>query len=620
MNRFVAFFLLIFTLFSIRIYGQCDVEAFANPYEICAGQTVSLWATGGCGILMYNDFNGGTPGAGWTATTGVDFSNPCGTGPNAIYLWMGNNVPIPRTLTTVPFNVSTACTISFWLRFSIQGQSSPCEGPDLVGEGVSLQYSTDGGGTWADIAYFRPDGVICPSYPNTSGFTSVGSGTLTAFTTWDQYSFPVPAAAASPNTMFRWRQHAYSSQGNDHWGIDVVEIMCPGTTDVLWSHGPTVLDPPDVAPTTTTTYYVTVYDTVNGLSATDSVTIIVNPGPTADFSATTVCEGDATDFTDLSTPMTYPITTWDWTFGDGNNSTQQNPSHTYAVTGTYDVTLYIEDQHGCADQITKPVSMHPSPQVDFTAQPTSGCEPLSVNFQNQTTISGGGSVSSLLWDFGNGNTSTAQSPSATYGAGDYDITLTATSDNGCTSSLTMTDYINVYPNPIAEFSYSPSENYLLNPVYFQDLSIGASQWYWDFGDGSNSDIQNPTHSFQNSGNFSVSLYVENQWGCSDETSMTINILNNDIIYFPNAFTPNGDGINDYFGPYGMFWSSDGYDMKIFNRYGELIFFTTDLNTHWDGRHKRTGEIVQMGVYPYRVFIRSLSGKEFLFEGQVTVVH
>ena len=112
---------------------------------------------------MNNNFNDGTPGTGWVATTGVDFTNPCGPGPDNTHLWMGGNVPIPRILTTVPFSVTTDCIISFWLKFSIQGQSSPCEGPDLVGEGVSLQYSIDNGNTWV-IAYFRPDRVICPTF------------------------------------------------------------------------------------------------------------------------------------------------------------------------------------------------------------------------------------------------------------------------------------------------------------------------------------------------------------------------------------------------------------------------------------------------------------------------
>jgi hypothetical protein len=177
--------------------SQCHVTAYADTLEICVGESVQIWGEGSCGMLMSNNFNNGTPGAGWTATTGVDFTNPCGPGPNLIYLWMGHNVPIPRTLTTVPFDVSAACEISFWMRFGIQSDPSPCEGPDLVGEGVSLQYSVNNGATWTDIAYFRPDGVICPSYPNTTGFTTVSGGMITQFTQWAQYTFNVPPAAAS---------------------------------------------------------------------------------------------------------------------------------------------------------------------------------------------------------------------------------------------------------------------------------------------------------------------------------------------------------------------------------------------------------------------------------------
>ena len=211
MKKIKYLFFVLLSFFAINYtYAQCEVTANINPAVICAGEAVTLTATGGCGTyLMSNDFNNGTPAPGWVATTGVDFTNPCGLGPDSIYLWMGNQVPIPRTLTTVPLNVIAGCLISFWLRFEIQtAQPGTCEGPDLVGEGVSLQYSTDAGTTYTDIAYFRPDGEVCPSYPNTNGFTTILNGMATAFTTWAQYQFAIPPAAQSPNTIFRWRQHA----------------------------------------------------------------------------------------------------------------------------------------------------------------------------------------------------------------------------------------------------------------------------------------------------------------------------------------------------------------------------------------------------------------------------
>jgi gliding motility-associated-like protein len=623
MKRIVTVSLMMMVLVISKGFSQCIVAAHADPVEICAGQSVNLWAVGGCGLLMYNNFNDGTPGSGWVATTGVNFTNPCGPGPDLIHLWMGNQVPIPRTLTTVPFDVSELCHISFWMRFEVQhgNPGGNCEGPDLADEGMSLQYSVNGGTTWTDIVYFRPDGVELPSYPNSSGFISVGNGQQTAFTTWAQYTYPVPVAAASPATLFRWRQHVYTSQDYDHWGLDLVEIVCPGSSEVVWSHGPTVLDPPDVTPTQTTTYVVTVYDTINNLSATDSVTVIVNPGPTAQFSATTVCQGDETIFTDQSTPMSYPLNSWTWDFDDGNTSTNQNPQHTYGSYGTYNVTLQIQDEYGCGDQVTQQVEVHAAPEIQFSAQPVEGCAPLLVSFQNQTTVPGGTSVASNLWDFGNGATSVANSPSVTYSTeGTYSVTLTSATAAGCESTLTMDDYITVYPNPIASFSYSPDENFMLDPVFFHDLSIGASQWQWTFGDGNSSEQQNPNHTYGNSGSYNVTLYVENSYGCYDEITLPVLVQSSDMIYFPNAFTPNGDGINDHFMPHGVFWSSEGYQMRIYNRYGDEIFYTSEMNRPWDGRHQRTGEIVPAGVYTWVIVIRTLNDKEHLYRGFVTVVH
>jgi gliding motility-associated-like protein len=387
MGKKFILIIIVLLLFYSQAKSQCNVTAMADTIEICIGDSVNIWGVGGCGMLMSNNFNAGNPGQGWTATQGVSFTNPCGPGPDLIHLWMGNNVPIPRTLTTVGFDVTTACEISFWLKFGIQSQPSPCEGPDLANEGVSLQYSTNGGTTWTDIAYFRPDGQIMPSYPNTTGFTNVGAGTTTQFTTWGHYSFPIPAGATSTNTMFRWRQHDYSSQVYDHWGIDVVEILCPGTTQVLWNTGQTTLDTFAVSPPVTTTYIVTVFDTINNLSDTDSITIIVHdipPPPTA-IGDTVFCGDPATVSASGSTGV------YEW-FSDpwGNNSLGMgNPFTINSVVS--DSTFYVGATNGtCVSQLV-PVHITVIPLDDPLANGTV------VFCGDSATITASGSNGNFEW-------------------------------------------------------------------------------------------------------------------------------------------------------------------------------------------------------------------------------
>jgi gliding motility-associated-like protein len=274
----------------------CSVTATPTSSTINCGQSVQLAATSSGGaISMANDFNLGSAGAGWSTTSGAQFNNPCGASTNGTpYLWMGAGSAAPRTLTTNSLNISCAGTICFDLRFSIQGGASPCEGPDLATEGVYLQYSTNGGGTWNTIFYFDPN------------INGTGGSAASPYTTWANYCFAIPGAAISPTTQFRWAQLAVSAAVNDHWGIDNVVISgsCANPHYYAWvpSTGlsATNVSNPVASPTTSTTY--TVYYT-DGISDSCSATVAINviqpnvdAGPTA-----SICAGDSVVFSGSST-------------------------------------------------------------------------------------------------------------------------------------------------------------------------------------------------------------------------------------------------------------------------------------------------------------------------------
>jgi PKD repeat protein len=242
------------------------------------------------------------------------------------------------------------------------------------------------------------------------------------------------------------------------------------------------------------------------------ITIVENPVIDFTPSLTVGCLGDQVQFSDMSFP---PPTSWEWDFGDGNSSNQQNPSHLYTSPGTYTVTLTASYAGSCqATEVrTDLVSIGGIPFVAFTPSGTEACEtPFVVDFTNNSV----GASLNYLWDFGDGNTSTEQSPSHTYTEnGIYTASLTATNPQGC--STTQSTTINVSETR-ADFLPDVFGFCLPLEVNFSDSSISASQivsYQWDFGDGNTSTAQNPTHTYQDTGRYTITLIIENSLGCLD---------------------------------------------------------------------------------------------------------
>src|SRR6266700_4015127 len=244
--------------------------------------------------------------------------------------------------------------------------------------------------------------------------------------------------------------------------------------------------------------------------------------PTASFSAAPT-SGTApltVQFTDTSTGGP---TAWAWDFGDGSSSTAQNPSHSYAAAGTFTVALTASNAGG-SDTATQTglisvSSPLPSPPTaSFSAAPTSGTAPLTVQFTDTST----GGPTAWAWDFGDGSSSTAQNPSHSYAtAGTFTVALTA-SNAGGSDTATQTGLISVsspLPSPpTASFSAAPTSGTAPLTVQFTDTSTGGpTAWAWDFGDGSSSTAQNPSHSYATAGTFTVALTASNAGGSDTAT-------------------------------------------------------------------------------------------------------
>jgi gliding motility-associated-like protein len=254
-----------------------------------------------------------------------------------------------------------------------------------------------------------------------------------------------------------------------------------------------------------------------------SVTLPVTASfiPVATISATSVCVGENTAFSDLSTVAVGSITGWDWDFGDGNGSAQQSPEHAYAAPGAYTVTLTVTSNNNCADATTFNANVRQLPVPDFAD--IEQCFVSALPFADQSTI-GDGVLAGWEWDFGDGGSSTQQNPIHTYpDFGDYDVRLTVTSAVGCVDSITKT--ITLYDNPTAGFEAEIGCQGEL--VQLTDTSTTGSgiitQWAWTFPAGGNSDIQNPQHAFGTAGNVNVTLAVTSDLGCTGSTTAPVTI-------------------------------------------------------------------------------------------------
>ncbi len=245
----------------------------------------------------------------------------------------------------------------------------------------------------------------------------------------------------------------------------------------------------------------------------DSVTkaIRINARPVVSFTAqdSSKCQPPFTvNFKDL----TPGAAGWFWNFGDGTTSSQQNPSHTYTSFGTFDVTLVVTNRSGCSDTLVRPSFIKiQQAQISIPGLPAAGCVPFTL--RPSATVTAVDTVTSWLWDFGDGTTSSLKNPVHTYPTqGTYTVSLVITTSTGCTDTLIVNNAVRVGTKPVPNFTQNIVSVCAGRPVAFKDQSVPSDQWSWDFGDGSSSSLQNPTHYFTTPGTFNVTLTAFNN-GC-----------------------------------------------------------------------------------------------------------
>lgn len=465
---------------------------------------------------------------------------------------------------------------------------------------------------------------------------------------------PLNTFPVSANSTFQW---SYNTGGG---------VPSQGTTNPFPS-----LPTSNLGITTLVTA-VTVTPTLNGcVGPPGNFNLFVYAKPVASFTNTTVCFGQLTGFTNTSQPNSGSniVTSWAWDmnndfiFGDAIGP---NPNYSLTPAGTHTVNLIVATSPtpalssggvGCSDTVSQVVVVNPIPVANFVAD-TVGCPPLTVTtFTNLSSVAPPDNITSYSWNFGNGKTSTSQSPGPqVYQNSDptqpyyYNVSLTVISNNGCSNTKKRSPYIEVYPRPVAAFSWGPNNADLNDPtINFSNGAIGYStytvtsppvfgpygvQYY--LGDTyvkndslnyvyTNTDF-NHMYNDPDLANvvmtYSVTQWVINQYGCRDSIEHNVEINPIFTFYIPNAFTPNADNKNEGFKGTGIGIDNNTYNFWVFDRWGMMIYYSNDIDRAWDG-HMRGNEgapVLQEDVYVWKVKFKDIiSHRSHEYHGTVTLI-
>ncbi len=380
---------------------------------------------------------------------------------------------------------------------------------------------------------------------------------------------------------------------------DDVQLGATGGISFLWTPAAglsaTDIANPVAAPDLTTRYYVSVID-ARGCSNIDSVLVTVNQLPVLITSPdTTICEGFSASLR-VSGALNYL-----WSPGITlNNPIISNPRATPLVNTKYYVVG--TDGAGCVSRDSVQVTVIPKPDITGTLTD-------SICKYELTDLMVQGGVRSL-WSTGQTSYTITVDPKVptTYWALVFD------GDN-CPSDTFYSMVFVAEERPRAFFEAVPGEIFPGDSVTFVNLSVGATKFRWDFGDGAMDSVETPTHTYFEPGIFVPSLWVDNEVGCPDSIEIPFVEVLESAIFWPNAFTPNSDDINDYFYiPNGGF---QRLDIQIFDRWGKIVFQSSDPGFKWDGR--KNGIAVPEGVYVFGMTAITYDGKKVERSGTITLI-
>lgn len=549
----------------------------------------SITAAGGTGALTYSWSNGSTTTTASNLTAGI--YSVTVTDVNGCFTSSIITITQPNVVTATFVNATANCGMS---------------------NGSATANATGGTGAY--------------TYLWSSGSTTANATNLLA----GPYTVTITDANGCSQTMTT----NVPSSGSAVVGVTGAAIICIGQTATLnatvtggtpaytysWSGGLTGTANPNASPLTTTTYTLTVTDAIGCASTAQTITVTVNPVLNVNLTSTAsaVCLGSTVTLTASASG------------GDGSYTYSWLPTATtgtsVTVTPGVPVTYTVTVNDNCGTPISTaaiPITINPVPTVKIKSDIASGCgTPLCVQFTDSTSAT----CTGIMWNFGDNDSTATSNPKHCYlNTGSFDVSLKCTDTNGCSATSTITGMINVYTKPVPAFSYTPSAGIIQDSaVSFSNLSTGASTLLWNFGDpisaGNNSSLlNNPTHSYSDTGMYCVKLFAYGNTGCVDSTSQCLKVDEACSIpsTIPNVFSPNGDNMNDIFTI-----KSSGLSQLIctlYNRWGMLIYEYDAVKTGWDG-HTFSDSKAPDGTYYYILKATcAFGGKELKGNGFLQLV-
>ncbi|MEI6348045.1 MAG: gliding motility-associated C-terminal domain-containing protein [Bacteroidota bacterium] len=559
----------------VTVINNPIIQVTPSTASICIGENTNLVASGATNYTW-------SPSTGLSGTTGSDVTaNPSATSTYSIIgVTNGCSDTTTVNITIKPKPIMSITPISAQICF---GASTP----------LSASGATDY--TWTPTTALSPTtGSAITASPTTTttytvhGTTNGCTDSIAAVVT--VISNPAPQITPSTISICIGEQATLNASG----GIDYT--WSPAAT-LSSSSGNSVV----ATPTTPTTYTVTATST--GCSGFDTATVTVKPQPQLSVSPLnpTICYNNNIALTAAGADTYTWSPTSSLSSGSGNPVTASPLACcSYILVGTL---------NGCKDSIQIPFTVNPLPTISISAFPREGCAPLPVSFSANSTPA----PQNYSWNFGNGVTSILETPNTVYFlSGQYPVSLSITDINGCSNSITEQNFITVHPKPVIGFTTSFEVGYIGQEITFNSTYTNSnSQWIWDFGDGTTITEQDPIaqHTFWSSQIFNVTHYVISEFGCMDTISKSYTVITKIVI--PNVFTPNNDGMNDTFTVDGLQYI-DGAILKIYNRWGRVIYTDENYKNTWNGNEAADG-----------IYFYILTLPEFIkagpFNGSVTII-
>ncbi len=624
-----------------------SVDAFPPGFPECATTdeiTVSINpdvdpGTSVVEILCFNvgqfelfDMLGGTPVAGgvWTDSNGNvvtgSFDTTVDAGDVFTYTLDNNGCTATSTvdLTILPQGDPTCCEFDY----STTITDVSCFGADN-GEIEIDVVSTTEGGPWT-FEVFDNFGALVESSISGNGLTSIGDLPI------GNYSFVLTdVGLCSTGEDF-----VIADALPQTFEVSADTTICIGGTAFLrafsdedvngvwvytWDNGLPANELVSVTPLVPTTY--SVFATTAEGCVLDPLEIDVDlyePLAVESLNDTLICKNTLVTLGVADSTGGFGEYNFTWTFLGAEIGMEDSIAYNALVAGEYCVEMTDACETPAAFECMQ-VDIETPIDVQFSGDILEGCSPLSVEFTHQLDTS---NILEILWSSGDAVGSTADTLQYEYdNPGIYDVSLEVTSLIGCEYQTTYPNYVTVFSNPTADFYAEPQPTQIPDTeISFYDYSDGSVvSYFWVFDTltfQGTSFEQNPVFEFPplEPGTYPVSLTVTDINGCTDERIR--NVVINDLfnLFVPTAFTPNGDGVNDVFFAQGTDIDPDRFHMWVFNRWGEVVFETEDINKKWTGNVADGDYFIQDGVFNWRVEVHSLATSERKeYKGTVTIL-